>query len=117
MGAGSFLTELGMGSNFLKLDSTYSLMIATEWDSQQWVYIYLFSDAAANQKGFGAYVPGVGSQKFEMTLAPAFDLTAYEGSYGMRLGTRINGAKNTHFIGKMLHFKGTAIHTSSTETL
>ena len=45
------------------------------------------------------------------------DLTPYEGSYGMRLGTRTNGAKNLHLLRKMLHFKGTAIHTASADTI
>ena len=77
MGAASYLTELAMGTDFLRLDSTITLTIATEWDSLRWVYIYLFSDAAANIDGFGAYVPGEGVEKFEYTQATPIDLTAY----------------------------------------
>ena len=66
-----------MGTDFLRLDSTITLTIATEWDSLRWVYIYLFSDAAANINGFGAYVPGEGVEKFEYTQVTLIDLTAY----------------------------------------
>ena len=106
-----------MGDNFLRLDSTHSLTIEMEWDSFRWVYVYLFSDSALPKMGFGAYVPGVGAEKFEVSFVASLDLAPYEGTYGMRLGTRTNGAKNIHFIRKMLHFKGTAIHTTSTNTL
>ena len=64
MGAASYLTELAMGTDFLRLDSAHTLTIVNEWDSYRWVYIYIFSDASANKKGFGAYVPGVGVEKF-----------------------------------------------------
>lgn len=55
------MTELALGDTFIRLDSTHTLTIDTEWDSFRWVYIYLFSDLAINTKGFGAFVPGVGA--------------------------------------------------------
>ena len=92
------------------------MIIQSEWESYRWVYIYLFSDHILG-RGAGAYVPGVGSEKYEVTLTPALDLTPYEGSYGMRIGSRVTGTDSLHFIAKMQHFKGTAIHKASSVTL
>ncbi len=46
------------------MDDNYQLDIASEWDSTQWVYVYMFSDAATLTNGFGAFVAGVGAEFF-----------------------------------------------------
>ena len=51
----------------LKKDSSQLDIGDSSWDTSRWVYIYLFSDAAANKNGFGAYVPGVGTEQWEST--------------------------------------------------
>ena len=106
-----------MGSDFLQINGNEDVAIPSEWEFFQWTYVYLFSDAALGKRGFGAYVPGVGTEKYERTLTPTLDLTSYEGSYGMRIGTKVDGAENIHLIAKMNHFKGTAIHKNSVDTL
>lgn len=36
------------------------LMIAAGWALKQWVLVYIYSDNAANSKGFGAFAPNQG---------------------------------------------------------
>ena len=60
------------------------MIIQREWEGYRSVFIYLFSDHVLG-RGAGAYVTGVGSEKYEVAVTPALDLTPYEGSYGMRI--------------------------------
>ena len=67
--------------------------------------------------GFGAYVPTLASPNFEETSSSSFDMSPYEGSYSVRVGSKNSDDEPTSLIRKMLTFKGTAIHSSSGYTL
>lgn len=32
-----------------------------EWYEEQWIYCYIYSDAATDTRGFGTYAPGIGA--------------------------------------------------------
>ena len=93
------------------------LLLPDDWAKHQWVMLYLFSDEAANKYGFGAYVPGVGAEYFEHSAAGTFDMDTYAGSYKMRMGTRNSDDEPLSNLRKMLIFKGTAIHSTSSDTV
>ena len=42
------------------MDNLHTITLTSEWDSNQWTYVYLFSDASNNKNGFGAFVPNYG---------------------------------------------------------
>ena len=41
------------------------LSMPTDFQRDQWIYIYIFSDETAKSKGFGAYVPGASPEYYE----------------------------------------------------
>lgn len=47
------------------------------WAFRQWVYVYLFSDASLNVLGYGTFIPDVGPETYQNTIAAAFDLSPY----------------------------------------
>lgn len=49
------------------MDDIHTLALTPEWDSNQWTYVYLFSDVGANLNGFGAFVPNYGIEKYEFS--------------------------------------------------
>ncbi len=51
------------------LEGLYIEKIAmpANWAYDRWVYIYMFSDAGANKKGFGAFAKGAGAEYFEQS--------------------------------------------------
>ena len=106
-----------IGSDFLSMDGSLQVAIQAEWESFRWVYVYYFSDSGSGERGVGAYVPRVNAEKYETNIVPALDLTPYEGSYGMRIGSRVSGTDSLHYIAKMQHFKGVAIHYASVVTI
>ena len=87
------------------------------WFKDQWVMCYIFSDQSANKYGFGAFAPGVGSEYFEKSATGTFDLDTYAGSYKMRIGTRSDDSQPVSNLRKILLFKGTAIHSTSANTI
>ena len=94
-----------------------SLSISSGWAKFQWVMIYLFSDETANKYGFGAYAPGVGAEYFEQSASGTFNMDTFAGSYKMRMGTKNDDSLPVSNLRKMLIFKGTAIHSSSSHTI
>lgn len=94
----------------MKIDGMHQEGIQTEWESYRWVYVYYFSDSGSGKRGGGAYVPYVNFENYGLDTTPALDLTPYEGSYGIRIGSRATGSDSLHLIAKMQHFKGVAIH-------
>lgn len=81
------------------------------------MYVYFFSDASANQKGFGAYVPGGVTQVWESASVGTEDLTSISGSYGMRIGTRSNGNEPLSLLRKMVIYTGQAYSKHSSPSL
>lgn len=84
------------------------------WAKERWVMIYIFSDQSANLFGYGAYASGVGSEYFEERASGSFNMDTFAGSYKMRIGSRNDNIQPVSNLRKLLIFKGTAIHASST---
>ena len=79
--------------------------------------VYIFSDESANKYGFGAFAPGAGNEYYEMSDTGSFDMDVYVGSKQMRIGTNNLGKESVSNLRKILMFKGTAIHSTSTNTI
>ena len=94
-----------------------AMSMPSGWAKHQWVMLYLFSDEAANKYGFGAYAPGAGAEYFEHSAAGTFDMDTYAGSNQMRIGTKNDNTSAASNLRKMLIFKGTAIHSTSSDTV
>ena len=94
-----------------------TIAMPTDWAKDQWVMVYIFSDESANKYGFGAYAPGVGAQYFEKSDTGTFDMEVYAGSKTIRIGTSNFGDQAVSNVRKMVVFKGTAIHSTSTDTI
>lgn len=86
------------------------------WAREQWVMLYIFSDQNANKYGFGAFAPGVGVEYFEYSVTGTFNMDSYS-SYKMRIGTRTDDKEPISNLRKLLIFKGTSIHSTSTDTI
>ena len=95
-----------------------ALSMPTDWAKDQWVMIYIFSDASADKYGFGAYAPGVGAEYFEKSDTGTFDMEGYVGgSAELRIGSGTYFDKVVLNARKMVVFKGTAIHSTSNDTI
>lgn len=95
------------------LSATQAISFASNWAKVSWVYVYFFSDAANSKMGFGAYSPTNSTPLSEFSEAGSFDMTPYEGTHSVRIGTNNNNGENVSSIRKMVIFKGLAISQSS----
>ncbi len=83
----------------------------------QWVFLYIFSDISGNKHGFGAFAPGVGAEYFEDSTSGAYDMSTYEGSYKMRIGSKYNNEEPVTNLRVLQIYKGVAIHSSSADSI
>ena len=58
----------------------------------------------------------MGAEYFEYSVTGTFNMDSHS-SYKMRIGTRNDGKEPLSNMRKLLIFKGTAIHSSSSDTI
>ena len=59
----------------------------------------------------------MGVEHFEYSEPGPYDMDASAGSYRMRIGTRNDGKEPVSNLRKLLIFKGTAIHSTSIDSI
>ena len=80
--------------------------MTTDWAKGSWVMIYIFSTSSLH--GVGAYIPG--EAIIESTNSGSYDMTSFESSKIIRIGSKNNNTQGLSNLRKLLIFKGTGIH-------
>ena len=100
--------------SLVEQNSSLDISIGQDWALNQWVFTYLYSEAASSEHGLGAFVRGVGTEYFEAQAAPAYNMEQHP-SGEFRIGSSPSDDQPLSNLRKMLIFKGVAYTQASNQ--